>query len=217
MEQKHTELVFIIDKSGSMGGLESDTLGGYNAMLHDQLEGEGECILTTLLFNHTHELIHDRQNIKTVKPLTLFDYQVGGSTALIDAIGWSIDKIMNVTKNTKAAFQSDNVVFVIITDGYENSSSQYTSDDIKRRIEIQKKEFGWEFIFLGANIDAVQTAKHYGIPANRAQNYNVDCEGIQLNYKAISHALKTVRSKQMIMEDWNQVIQEDYTKRNAKR
>ena len=178
MKKGLTELVFILDKSGSMAGLESDTIGGYNAMLKKQRDVEGECRITTVLFNNNYELLHDRIDIRAVRPITEKEYSVGGTTALLDAMGRTIHKIINVQRNTDEAYRAEKVMFVIITDGYENSSREYSVENVRSLIQHQKDKYGWEFIFLGANIDAVETAQHFGISQNRAQNYHADSFGI---------------------------------------
>lgn len=168
MKQGLTELVFILDKSGSMSGLEKDTIGGFNSMLAKQKAIDGECFITTVLFDNDYVLLHDRIDIRAVNVITEKEYQVGGSTALLDAIGKTIHKINNAQKNTADSYRAEKVLFVIITDGEENASCEYSADKIRNLIEQQKKEYGWEFIFLGANVDAVQTAKSFGIDADRA-------------------------------------------------
>lgn len=193
MKKDLTELVFILDKSGSMSGLEKDTIGGYNSMLDKQIEVEGDCRLTTVLFDNEYKLLHDRIDIRAINKMTEKDYQVGGSTALLDAIGRSIHKIVNVQKQTAPEFRADKVMFVIITDGEENASREYSSEKIRELIERQKAQYGWEFIFLGANIDAIATASHFGIAADRAVDYLSDREGTNLNYKVMAEAVKTFR------------------------
>jgi uncharacterized protein YegL len=161
MKKNVTEVVFILDKSGSMAGLETDTIGGYNSMLNKQRKAEGVAIVTTVLFNHQYELLHDRINVRGISPITESDYEVGGTTALLDAIGFSIQKIVNVQKHTSVDEQADKVLFVITTDGMENASREFTPDKIKNIIKHQKEKYGWDFIFLGANIDAISTAAQF--------------------------------------------------------
>ena len=158
-----TELVFILDKSGSMHGLEQDTIGGFNSMLQKQKELDGECRITTVLFDNRYELLHDRIDIRAVSPMTEKEYQVGGTTALLDAIGRTVQKLVSVQKNTAKEYRADRVLFVIITDGQENASQEYSSDKVKGLIQLEKEKYGWEFVFLGANIDAVETAGRLGI------------------------------------------------------
>ena len=193
MEKNLTELVFIVDRSGSMGGLEDDTIGGFNAMLKDQQDIEGDAIVTTVLFDDKYELLHDRINIKGVAPLTKKDYTVRGYTALLDAIGITINKIHSVQENTNSEYRADKVMFVIITDGHENSSCEYTAEQVKERIKHQKEKYGWEFIFLGANMDAVAEAAKYGISPDRASNYYATPAGIIGAWGAISVASSEYR------------------------
>lgn len=210
---KKTELVFILDKSGSMSGLESDTIGGYNAMLKKQQKEAGEVIITTVLFDDEYEIIHDRTNLKEINPLTEDEYFVGGMTALLDAVGITINKIINATKNTKKEYQADKVMFVIMTDGMENSSREYSAEKVKKMIAKQKEKYKWEFIFLGANIDAVQTAADFGIAPERAVNYHADSVGTQLNYEAVSKAISGFRINESISDEWKEEIELDYKKR----
>jgi len=213
MKTNLTELVFILDKSGSMSGLESDTIGGYNAMLKKQQEEAGEATITTVLFDDKYELLHDRINIKGVRPITDKEYFVEGSTALMDAIGKTIQKMANVQKNTSEDQRADQVVFVITTDGMENASREYTSERIKKMVEHQKEKYNWEFIFLGANIDAVATAADFGINANRTANFHADAKGIDLSYQAVSDVVCEMRQCKMISPDWKSKIDDDYKKR----
>ena len=214
---KKTEIVFILDRSGSMSGLEEDTIGGYNSMLKKQEKEEGEVIVTTVLFDHEYEIVHDRTNIKEINPLTEADYFVRGSTALLDAVGMTIGKIISATKNTKKEHQADKVMFVIITDGMENSSQEYAYDKIKGMIEKQKEEYNWEFIFLGANIDAIATAAKFGIEEDRAANYNPDGEGTQLNYQVVSDLIVELRAERAVSSDWKEKIDKDYNNRGNKK
>ncbi|MBT9171841.1 MAG: hypothetical protein DDT21_00215 [Syntrophomonadaceae bacterium] len=216
MKKGLTELVFILDKSGSMGGLETDTIGGYNSMLKQQKAVEGECHITTVLFDNYYELLHDRIDIKAVSAITEKEYQVGGSTALLDAIGRTIHKIGNAQKHTADDYRAEKVMFVIITDGEENSSREYSAAKIKEQIERQKTKYGWEFIFLGANINAVETASSFGISADRAQNYHADNEGVELNFRVMSKAVASFRECAAIPEGWSDEIQKDYKRRGRK-
>lgn len=217
MKKGLTELVFILDKSGSMGGLETDTIGGYNSMLAKQQAVEGECHITTVLFDNNYELLHDRIDIKAVSPITEKEYQVGGSTALLDAIGRTIHKIGNAQKHTADDYRAEKVMFVIITDGEENSSREYSAEKVKAQIQRQKTKYGWEFIFLGANINAVETASRFGISADRAQNYHADKQGVELNFRVMSEAVATFRECAAMPEGWNDEIQKDYKRRGGKR
>ena len=194
MKKDLTELVFIIDRSGSMSGLEDDTIGGFNAMLQEQQGVEGEAVVTTVLFDDRYELLHDRINIQAVAPLTRKDYTVRGSTALLDAIGRTIHKIRKVQRTTQEDFRAEKVLFIIITDGQENASRHYTVDMIKERIEHQRQKYGWEFVFFGANMDAIAEAGKIGIAADRARNYSADAYGTQSAYttmSAMSSAFRT--------------------------
>ena len=214
MKKTVTELVFILDKSGSMAGLEADTIGGYNAMLKKQKESGGEVRLTTVLFDNQYHLLHDRLDLKSVSPITHEDYYVGGSTALLDAMGHTIQKIDSVRRHTAAAYRADKVLFVITTDGMENASREYSHKKIKSMVEHQKEEYGWEFIFLGANIDAVETAEQFGIGANRAQSYHSDKAGTQLNYQVLSDTVCEFVKKAAISPDWNAEIAADFAERS---
>ncbi|NLL42109.1 MAG: VWA domain-containing protein [Firmicutes bacterium] len=217
MKKGLTELVFVLDKSGSMSGLESDTIGGYNSMLQKQRLIEGECIVTTMLFDHGYELLHDRIDLRAVSPMTEQEYQVGGSTALLDALGITISKIRSVQKNTAEEYRAEQVMFVIITDGQENSSREYSLEKIKALVERHKSQDGWEFIFLGANIDAIETAGHFGISADRAQSFHADQEGVALNFAVISESVAQFRQEGQISESWKEEIEKDYKKRGGKR
>lgn len=186
MKSGSTELVFIIDRSGSMSGLEDDTIGGFNTMLKEQQSVEGEAVVTTVLFDDQYELLHDRINIQAIAPLTREDYTVRGSTALLDAIGMTIHEIRKAQRATREEFRAEKVMFIIITDGHENASRHYTADMIKERIEHQKEKYGWEFIFFGANMDAIAEAGKIGIAADRTQNYHADAPGTQSAYSAMS-------------------------------
>ncbi|HEY8804950.1 MAG TPA: vWA domain-containing protein [Clostridium sp.] len=219
MKTNLTELVFILDKSGSMSGLESDTIGGYNALLKKQKEEPGEAIVSTVLFDDNVELLHDRVNVKGIRSITEKEYFVGGCTALLDAIGKTINKIGNVQRNANEQQRADKVMFVITTDGMENASNEYNYEKIKKMVERQKEKYGWEFIFIGANIDAISTAAKFGISADRAANYNADGEGTRLNYEAVSHVVSELRASRPITESWKAKIDDDFTRRskNSKR
>lgn len=210
-----TELMFILDRSGSMAGLESDTIGGFNGFIEDQLKQEGSVRLTTILFDHVITLLHDRLDLKAVNKLNRDDYFVIGSTALYDAIGFGIEKINAVQKSTQKDFKANKVICVITTDGMENASQKYKVMDIKKLIEAQK-EMGWEFVFLGANMDAVEIADDLGINQNRAVTFNNDSEGINLNYKILSKNITKLRSDEEVLNDWKREIEEDFKKRGGK-
>lgn len=217
MKKDKTELAFILDKSGSMSGLETDTIGGFNALLTKQKAIDGECHITTVLFDNNYELLHDRLDIKAVSLITEKEYQVGGTTALLDAIGITINKIGNVQKNTAEDFRAEKVMFVIITDGQENASNSYTVEKIREMIENQKTKYGWEFIFLGANIDAVQTAGNFGISADRAMDYLGDSKGTNLNFKVMSKTVATFRESGKIDEASFEEIRKDVKKRSKRK
>lgn len=213
MKKNLTELVFILDRSGSMSGLESDTIGGYNALLEKQKKEEGEAIITTVLFDDNYELLHDRINIRGIKPITDKEYYVRGTTALLDAVGRTIQKIINVQKHTSDEEKAENVMVVITTDGMENASREYTYKKIKDMIENQKTKYGWEFIFLGANIDAIATAEKFGISEDRATNYKADSIGTSLNYEVLSETVSHIRANRKISENWKDRIEKDFEKR----
>ena len=194
MQKGLTELVFILDKSGSMAGLEKDTIGGFNSMLKKQKEEQGECRVTTVLFDNRYTLLHDRIDIQAVSPMTAREYCVGGSTALLDAMGRTISKISAVQRNTAEEFRAEKVIFIIITDGEENASREFSSAEVKRMIRREQEEHGWEFLFLGANIDAVETAGRFGISADRAVDYVPDPMGTALNYDVMCEAVSEFRS-----------------------
>lgn len=213
MKKDLSELVFILDKSGSMGGLEGDTIGGYNAMLAKQKDVKGEARVTTVLFDDKYELLHDRIDIRAVAPITDREYQVGGCTALIDAIGRTIKKIEAVQKNTALEYRAEKVLFVIITDGEENASREYNAGQVRALVERQKVEYGWEFLFLGANIDAAETAKHFGIAPDRAQRFHSDSEGTALNYRVVSKAMADFRETAAMPQGWSEEIEADFERR----
>ncbi|NLZ88043.1 MAG: VWA domain-containing protein [Clostridiales bacterium] len=213
MQKGLTELVFILDKSGSMSGLEADTIGGFNAMLGKQQAEAGECRITTVLFDNTYTLLHDRIDIRAVSAITDREYQVGGSTALLDAMGRTIQKIASVQKHTAEGYRAEKVMFVIITDGEENASRAYSIDMIKTLIERQKTKHGWEFIFLGANIDAVETAGQFGIAPNRAVDYLADSEGIGLNFHALNQTVRAFRETGAVAQAPLETIREDARRR----
>ena len=220
MKTNQTELVFILDRSGSMGGLESDTVGGFNSMLTKQQAEPGECRITTVLFDNQYETLHDRIDLKAVSPITNKEYFVRGNTALLDAVGKTINKIGSVQKNTAEEYRAEKVLFVITTDGMENASREFSYDKIKSMIEHQKTKYGWEFIFLGANIDAVDVANRFGIDRNRAQNFHNDSEGIELNYSVLSETVSMFREAPAcapLADNWSAKIQANYKKRGGKK
>ena len=216
MKKGLTELVFILDRSGSMSGLESDTIGGFNSVLTKQKGEVGDANITTVLFDDKYELLHDRYNLVKVPVITDKEYFVRGSTALLDAIGITIHKMGNVQKYAAEDDRAEKVMVVIITDGMENASVKYSYDHIKNMIDRQKNKYGWEFIFLGANIDAIETAGRFSIDEDRVANYHADRKGTILNYQIISEIVSMVRSKRAIDYGWNDKIKEDYKSRKRR-
>lgn len=213
MKKNLTEIVFILDRSGSMSGLESDTIGGFNSMIEKQKKEDGEALISTILFNNSSEVLHDRVDLKKIEPMTDRDYTVRGCTALLDAIGGAIHHIGNVHKYARSEDVPEHTLFVITTDGMENASRQYSSDKVKEMIERQKSKYGWEFLFLGANIDAVETAGNFGIDAHHAANFHCDSEGTALNYEVLSDAIVGVRCGASLEKNWKDRIDEDYRRR----
>ena len=207
-----TELVFILDRSGSMGGLEQDTIGAFNAMIDKQKQEEGACYVSTVLFDHEVQTLHDRVPLTDIAPLTDEDYYVRGCTALIDAIGMTVRHIEEVHRYIRKEDVPAHTMFVITTDGLENASREYSADQVRKMIEAKKKD-GWEFLFIGANIDAVQTAKHFGIGADRAVNYHADHKGTAVLYNCVSKAVSAARACAPVEADWCAEIEEDYQKR----
>ena len=217
MKKNLTELVFILDRSGSMQGLEVDTIGGFNAMLEKQKKEPGEAFVSTILFNDHDQVLHDRVKIEAVEPITHREYYVRGCTALLDAIGGAIHHIGNIHKYARSEDVPEHTLFVITTDGMENASRRYTSQQVKTMIQRQKEKYGWEFLFLGANIDAVETAGSLGIAPDRAVNYHCDSEGTRLNYEVVSQAVTAVRCCATLDEHWKDDIEEDFRKRKSNR
>ena len=213
MKKGLTEIVFILDRSGSMHGLENDTIGGFNSMIDQQKSGDGSAYVSTVLFNSISTVIHDRVDIRKIEPMTRSQYTVSGCTALLDAIGQAIHHIGNVHKYAREEDRPEHTIFIITTDGMENASHCYTADQIREKIERQKSKYGWEFIFLGANIDAIETARHIGITADRAANYRSDQKGTRLNYEVLSDAVSHLRSRAFLPHDWQARIKEDMEKR----
>ena len=213
-----TELVFILDRSGSMSGLEKDTIGGFNSMLEKQRKEHGDAVVSTVLFDNETEVIHDRVVIADVPNLTDKEYFVRGCTALLDAVGGAIQHIGNVHKYARKEDVPEKTLFIITTDGMENASHHYTYDKVRNMIERQKERYGWEFLFLGANIDAAAEAKRFGIDESMAANYHCDEVGTVLNYEVISEAITSVRtSAAPLSADWKKKIDADYKKRGGKR
>ena len=212
MQKDLTEIVFILDRSGSMSGLEADTIGGFNAMIEKQKKAAGGALISTVLFDHVSTVLHDRVPLERVEPMTDRDYTVRGSTALLDAIGGAIHHIGNVHKYAREEDRPMHTLFVITTDGMENASRNYDIETVRRMIRRQKEQ-GWEFLFLGANIDAVKTAGSFGIGADRAVNYHADQAGTQLNYEVLSDAICSVRASAPLSADWKGRIEKDFKSR----
>ncbi|RHV34652.1 VWA domain-containing protein [Coprococcus sp. OM04-5BH] len=220
MRKGLTEVVFILDRSGSMSGLESDTIGGFNSMISKQKKEDGEAVISTVLFDDQQEVVYDRQPVKMVEPMTDRQYYVRGCTALLDAIGGAIHHIGNVHKYAREEDRPEKTMFIITTDGMENASRFYTYDRVKYMVERQKEKYGWEFLFLGANIDAISVAARFGINADRAINYECDQVGTSLNYQVMSETITALRRAKN-KEDLDQAvckctapIREDYERRH---
>lgn len=216
MKKDLTELVFILDRSGSMSGLEKDTIGGFNSMIEKQKQEAGEAVVSTVLFDNKVELLHDRVELKNIQPMTSKEYYVRGSTALLDAVGGAVQHIRHVHDMLGQDNIPEHTMFVITTDGMENSSHEYTADGVKRMIEERKEKDNWEFLFLGANIDAVKAAGSIGIRADRAVNYHSDAVGTALNYNVVSATVSAVRQGEGIKGDWKKRIAEDFKGRKGK-
>ncbi|MGM9568021.1 MAG: hypothetical protein ACI3W6_07585 [Clostridia bacterium] len=209
-----TELVFILDRSGSMSGLEADTIGGFNSLISKQKMEAGKAIVSTVLFDDTTDILHNRVPLDKVTPMTNREYYVRGCTALLDAVGGAIHHIGNIHKHTPKNERPERTLFIITTDGMENSSRRYTYEKVRQMIEGQKAKYGWEFLFLGANIDAIETAGRFGISRDRAANYHSDKAGISLNYKVLNEAISEIRmSHKPLSPDWKAEIDADYKRR----
>ncbi|MBR2743186.1 MAG: VWA domain-containing protein [Clostridia bacterium] len=216
MKNNLTELVFILDRSGSMAGLEDDTIGGFNSLIEKQKRETGECYVSTVLFSNRSKVIHDRVKLEEVKPMTRDDYVAGGCTALIDAIGGAVTHIGNIHKYARPEDVPERTVFVITTDGMENASRIYSSDEVKLMIERQKEGYGWEFLFIGANIDSVETAGRFGIDADRAVNYHADRKGTSVVFEAVAEAVGAARREGSAGADWRKKIDADFKGRKKK-
>ncbi|WP_294552262.1 vWA domain-containing protein [uncultured Pseudoflavonifractor sp.] len=217
MKKNLTELVFILDRSGSMQGLEGDTIGGFNAMLEKQKREPGQAYVSTVLFDDQTEMLHDRMRLEDVQPITRREYYVRGCTALLDAVGGAIHHIGNIHKYARPEDVPEHTLFVITTDGMENASRRYSARRVKEMIRRQKEKYGWEFLFLGANIDAVETAGSLGITPDRAVKYHCDSEGTRLNYEVVSGAVSAVRCSAPLDEHWKDAIEEDFRNRRGGR
>lgn len=222
MKNGLTEIVFILDRSGSMGGLEADTIGGYNSLIEKQKKEEGEAYISTVLFDDKVEILHNRVSLDAVKPMTDKEYYVRGCTALLDAVGDAIHHIGNVHKYARDEDRPEKTLFIITTDGQENSSRKYSYERVQHMVKRQQERFGWEFLFLGANIDAVCEAGKFGIRADRAVNYECDRVGTEINYQALSKAVSRVRAcdsvlaMQEALVGWDEEIRDDYANRHMK-
>ena len=212
MQNHLTEIVFILDRSGSMAGLEKDTIGGFNAMIEKQKREAGAAYISTVLFDNYSEVIHDRLTLEKVPVMTEKEYFVRGCTALLDAVGGAIHHIGNIHKYARPEDVPEKTLFVITTDGMENASRKYTYEQVKQMIEA-KKELGWEFLFLGANIDAAREAARFGIDEDCAADFICDEKGTQLNFEAIGDAICEARAARPIQRSWKQRITEDFQKR----
>ena len=213
MNKNLTELVFILDRSGSMCGLEQDTIGGFNSMLKKQKREEGQAYVSTVLFDNVSEVIHDRVDIQNVPALTNKEYYVRGSTALLDAVGKAIHHIGNVHKYAREEDRPQKTLFVITTDGMENASREYTYEKVRTMIQRQTEKYGWEFIFLGANIDAAKEAARFGIRAECAANYHADRQGTAVIYEAMSDAVCQARACRPMSAAWKRSVDEDFKRR----
>ena len=213
MNDKLTELVFILDRSGSMAGLEGDTIGGFNAMLEKQKKEEGEALLSAVLFSDRSTVLYDRADIRKVEPMTDRQYFVGGCTALLDAIGDAVHHIGNVHKYAREEDRPKRTVFVIITDGMENASRRRCYDEVRRMVERQREKYGWEFLFLGANMDAISAARRFGIREDRAVRYECDAKGTALNFEVVSDTIGSIREGAMPTAAWKKRIEADYEER----
>ncbi len=211
-----TELVFILDRSGSMAGLEGDTVGGFNSMIEKQKKQNEPCYVSTVLFDNVSEVLYDRVKLGDVQKMNEKQYFVRGCTALMDAIGGAIHHIGNIHKYIRNEDVPAHTMFVIMTDGMENASRRYSSEQVKQMIERQKEKYGWEFLFIGANIDAVETAARYGIGADRAVNYNADKQGTRIVYETVAEAVCNVRASRQLQAEWSKEIDKDWKERGRK-
>lgn len=212
-----TELVFILDRSGTMSGLERETIGGFNSMIDKQRKEPGKALVSTVLFDNYSEVIHDRVPLENVPRMTEEEYFVRGCTALLDAVGGAIHHIANIHKYAREEDVPERTLFIITTDGMENASHRYTYEKVHAMIKRQQEKHGWEFLFLGANIDAAAEAKRFGIDESRAANFHCDEEGTALNYEVISEAIMSVRCGCALSDDWKERIDEDYKKRGGRK
>ena len=213
MKENLVELVFILDKSGSMSGLEKDTIGGFNSLIEKQKLESGEAVVSLVLFDSKINIVNDRVNLKEVKPLTDKEYTPSGCTALLDAVGMSINRIRNVQANLKEEDRPSRTLFVITTDGYENSSREYTYSAIKKLIDLVKEKEKFEFLFLGANIDSAEEAEKLGIDKDYSVNYINDAKGLKVNREALCMTVTNVRKNKKITREWKKEIESDFNNR----
>lgn len=217
MRKNLTEIIFILDRSGSMGGLEQDTIGGFNSLIEKQKKEDGEAYISTVLFDHSSEVLHDRVDLDKIQPMTAKEYYVRGSTALLDAVGGAIHHIGNVHKYAREEDRPEKTMFIIMTDGCENASRTYRYNEIKRMISRQKEKCGWEFMFLGANIDAVSEARKFGVDENMAVEYHSDKRGTAVSYGAVCDAVSACRSCGAVPPTWKKTIEEERKNRRRDR
>jgi Mg-chelatase subunit ChlD len=217
MKKDLVEMVFILDRSGSMAGLEKDTIGGFNSLIEKQKKLKGDALVNTVLFSDYFQVLHNRRSIKYISKLTELDYSVGGSTALLDAIGRSVIKIQDIHQKIGEDQVPEKTMFIIITDGMENASRQYTYDMIKVMITTLQKSLGWEFLFMGANMDAIATASQLGIQASRASNYYADGQGTKATYNAMHRAVNDLRVNKILSPDWKEEVEADFAARHKKK
>ncbi|MDO4332464.1 MAG: hypothetical protein Q4C58_07210 [Eubacteriales bacterium] len=213
MNENLTELIFILDRSGSMAGLEADTIGGFNSMIEKQRREPGEALISTILFDTTSQIIHDRLPLNQVPRITEKEYCVRGCTALLDAVGGAISHISSIHKYARKEDLPAKTMFIITTDGMENASRQYDYGQVKAMIEQQKEACGWEFLFLGANIDAIKEAARFGISADRAANFHSDSAGTSLNYEVLDETVAAFRSAKPLGANWKARIEKDFKRR----
>ena len=214
MKKNLTEVVFVLDRSGSMYGLEKDTIGGFNAMLEKQKKEEGQALVSTVLFDDRCSVLHDRVDIQKIRPMTNEDYFVGGCTALLDAVGGAIHHIGNIHKYAREEDRPERTVFIITTDGMENASRSYNYDKVRKMIQRQKESYGWEFLFLGANIDAAKEAARFGINPDMAADYHADTKGTAVIYEAMNDAICCARKAKPMAGSWKRKVDADYKERN---
>ena len=208
-----TELVFILDRSGSMAGLESDTIGGFNAMIEKQKKETGEVYVSTVLFDNISDVLHDRLRLSEIPKMTDKDYEVRGCTALVDAIGGAIHHISNIHKYARPEDVPARTLFIITTDGMENASHRYTASQVRQMIAERKQKYGWEFLFLGANIDAAREAGRMGIAPTHAVTYTNDSAGVRANYESVTYAVSAMRAQMPLPQDWKSAVEEDQNRR----